>query len=86
MASLLPSPALLPRRGIFRSRTLTSISCWQCTRLSSHSIDVDPATGAIEYSGDGVLDDPLGGEIFDTPEFAQSAEGHAQASGRDETV
>jgi choline/glycine/proline betaine transport protein len=54
--------------------------------VSSHSIDVDPATGAIAYSGDGILDDPLAGETFDTPEFAQSAEGHAQASGRDDTV
>ena len=52
--------------------------------VSPNAIDVDPATGTIAYSGNGVLDDPLGGEIFDTPEFEQSAEGHAQSSSRDD--
>ncbi|MFM9263230.1 BCCT family transporter [Rhodococcus sp. 5A-K4] len=79
-AGLAPSTRDLPKQDTDEHLVLA------VHEVSSHSIDVDPATGAIAYSGNGVLDDPLGGEIFDTPEFAQSAEGHSQASGRDETV
>ncbi len=80
-AGLAPSTRDLPKQDTDEHLVLA------VHEVSSHSIDVNPATGAIAYSGNGVLDDPLGGEIFDTPpEFAQSAEGHAQANGRDETV
>ncbi|MGA9871644.1 MAG: BCCT family transporter [Rhodococcus sp. (in: high G+C Gram-positive bacteria)] len=46
--------------------------------VSSESLAVDPATGEVGYSHDNAPVDPLGGESFDTPEFADSAEGHAQ--------
>ncbi|OZC62835.1 transporter [Rhodococcus sp. 06-621-2] len=47
-------------------------------QLSSDQLGVDPETGAVQYSPGDAPQDPLGGEVFDTPEFADSAEGHAQ--------
>ncbi|WP_037180473.1 BCCT family transporter [Rhodococcoides fascians] len=47
-------------------------------QLTSDQIGVDPDTGAVAYSPEDAPRDPLGGEVFDTPEFADSAEGHAQ--------
>ena len=46
--------------------------------VSTEALAVDPATGEVGYSHDNAPVDPLGGETFDTPEFADSAEGHAQ--------
>ena len=46
-------------------------------------VDIDPDTGAVDFSEDSKVVDPLGGEVFDTPEFADSAEGHAQAASTD---
>ncbi|MGB6182741.1 MAG: BCCT family transporter [Rhodococcus sp. (in: high G+C Gram-positive bacteria)] len=48
-------------------------------QVSSNQIGIDPDTGAVEYSHDDLPRDPLGGEVFDTPEFAESAEGQAHA-------
>ncbi|WP_460759259.1 BCCT family transporter [Nocardiopsis oceani] len=36
---------------------------------------VDPRTGAIDWDEEAALQDPLAGEVFDTPEFAESAVG-----------
>ncbi|MDN5757315.1 MAG: BCCT family transporter [Tomitella sp.] len=38
-------------------------------------LEVDPETGALGYDGSAGPSDPLGGEVFDTPEFAESAIG-----------
>ena len=46
--------------------------------VSTETLAVDPATGEVGYSHDNAPVDPLGGETFDTPEFAESAEGQAQ--------
>ncbi|MGB3171789.1 MAG: BCCT family transporter [Rhodococcus sp. (in: high G+C Gram-positive bacteria)] len=46
--------------------------------VSSESLAVDPKTGEVEYYHENAPVDPLGGETFDTPEFADSAEGQAQ--------
>ncbi len=48
-------------------------------QVSSNQIGIDPNTGAVEYVHDDARKDPLGGEVFDTPEFADSAEGQAHS-------
>ncbi|MFC8179737.1 MULTISPECIES: BCCT family transporter [Nocardiaceae] len=48
--------------------------------VSTESLEVDPDTGAVEYSADSGPVDPLGGEVFDTPEFADSHEGQTQSN------
>ncbi|WP_186629924.1 BCCT family transporter [Rhodococcus sp. BP22] len=47
-------------------------------QLTSDQIGIDPNTGAVEYSPGEARRDPLGGEVFDSQEFVDSAEGHAQ--------
>lgn len=47
--------------------------------VSTESLEVDPETGNVEYSGDDGLVDPLRGEVFDSQEFADSHEGQSQA-------
>ncbi|MBE2998685.1 BCCT family transporter [Nocardiopsis sp. HNM0947] len=39
---------------------------------------VDPDTGALDWSEEDAIQDPLAGEVFDTPEFAESAAGAEQ--------
>ncbi|MER2221651.1 MAG: BCCT family transporter, partial [Rhodococcus sp. (in: high G+C Gram-positive bacteria)] len=51
--------------------------------VPAHAVNIDPDTGAVDFSEDSKVVDPLGGEVFDTPEFADSAEGHAQAASTD---
>ncbi|MBY4129609.1 BCCT family transporter [Rhodococcus fascians] len=46
--------------------------------VPTEQLDIHPDTGAVEYSGDNAPVDPLGGEVFDTQEFADSAEGQNQ--------
>ncbi|MGC0362026.1 choline/glycine/proline betaine transport protein [Rhodococcus sp. 27YEA15] len=46
--------------------------------VPAHAVNINPDTGAVDISEDSKMVDPLGGEVFDTPEFADSAEGHAQ--------
>ncbi|WP_179276322.1 BCCT family transporter [Rhodococcus sp. 06-235-1A] len=46
--------------------------------VSTEQLEVHPETGAVEYSSDNAPVDPLGGEVFDTQEFADSAEGQNQ--------
>lgn len=48
--------------------------------VSTESLEVDPKTGTVEYSGDNAPVDPLGGEVFDTQEFADSHEGQSQSN------
>ena len=43
--------------------------------VPSGAVNVDPATGEVTLDADARVTDPLGGEVFDTPEFAESAEG-----------
>ncbi len=38
------------------------------------AIDVDAATGGAQYVADAEPQDPLGGEVFDTPQFEESAQ------------
>ncbi|MDV3205809.1 MAG: BCCT family transporter [Rhodococcus ruber] len=46
--------------------------------LPARSVSVDADTGRVEIDHGARPQDPLGGEVFDTPEFAESAEGVAQ--------
>jgi choline/glycine/proline betaine transport protein len=46
--------------------------------VPQHAVNIDPDTGVVDISADSRAVDPLGGEVFDTPEFADSAEGHLQ--------
>ncbi|MBY6538020.1 BCCT family transporter [Rhodococcus sp. BP-349] len=48
-------------------------------------LQIDPDTGAVQYSEHDEPVDPLGGEVFDTPEFADSAEGEAHQRRTDAT-
>ncbi|MBY6414250.1 BCCT family transporter [Rhodococcus sp. BP-252] len=48
--------------------------------VPTEALEVHPETGAVEYSGNDGLVDPLGGEVFDTPEFAESHEGQTQSN------
>lgn len=48
--------------------------------VPAHAVNVDPDTGAVDYADDSQAVDPLGGEVFDTPEFAESAEGQAHSA------
>ncbi|MBY6368178.1 BCCT family transporter [Rhodococcoides corynebacterioides] len=41
------------------------------------AIDVDAATGDAQYVADAEPQDPLGGEVFDTPQFEESAQAQA---------
>lgn len=43
--------------------------------VPAQSTTVDPATGAIDWDGDESYPDPTAGEVFDTPEFEESAVG-----------
>ncbi len=43
--------------------------------VSRGALDIDPVTGSAEYISELDVPDPLGGEVFDTPEFERSAEG-----------
>ncbi|MGJ7909054.1 BCCT family transporter [Actinopolyspora sp. H202] len=43
--------------------------------VPAHATTVDAETGAIERAGDSTVEDPIGGEVFDTPEFEASAVG-----------
>ncbi len=43
--------------------------------VPAHSTTVDPSTGAIDWDGDENYPDPTAGEVFDTPEFEESAVG-----------
>ncbi|QBJ98772.1 BCCT family transporter [Rhodococcus sp. ABRD24] len=49
------------------------------------AVSVDPASGAVTLDDDARVADPLGGEVFDTQEFADSAEGHLRQPSRVET-
>lgn len=42
--------------------------------VPAHAVNIDPDTGAVDFSEESKVVDPLGGEVFDTPEFADSAE------------
>ncbi|RCK69475.1 BCCT family transporter [Desertihabitans brevis] len=42
--------------------------------IPGHTVAVDPRSGAVEVADDALPSDPLNGEVFDTPEFAASAE------------
>ncbi len=48
--------------------------------VSNEQLEVHPETGAVEYSSDNAPVDPLGGEVFDTQEFADSAEGQKDSN------
>ncbi|NIL78257.1 BCCT family transporter [Rhodococcus sp. B10] len=48
--------------------------------VPTEALEVHPETGAVEYSGDDGLVDPLRGEVFDTQEFAESQEGQTQSN------
>ncbi|WP_202800758.1 BCCT family transporter [Streptomyces xiaopingdaonensis] len=45
--------------------------------LDPETVVVDPEAGAITVDGDAEVRDPIGGEVFDTPEFNSSAAGAA---------
>ncbi|MDV6268657.1 BCCT family transporter [Rhodococcus globerulus] len=47
--------------------------------VPQHAVNINPDTGVVDISADSRAVDPLGGEVFDTPEFADSAEGHLQS-------
>ncbi|GAB3051703.1 BCCT family transporter [Sediminivirga luteola] len=47
------------------------------TDIPSNAIQVDPETGTVSVDEEKTPTDPLGGEVFDTPEFEASAEGQA---------
>ena len=51
--------------------------------VPNEQLEVHPETGAVEYSGDNAPVDPLGGEVFDTQEFADSAEGQKDSNHTD---
>ncbi|WP_210432791.1 BCCT family transporter [Rhodococcus sp. DMU1] len=46
--------------------------------VPANSVSVDAQTGQVAIADDAHPEDPLGGEVFDTPHFAESAEGVAQ--------
>ncbi len=48
--------------------------------VHSESLEVHPETGEVEYSANSGPVDPLGGEVFDTQEFADSHEGQTQSN------
>jgi len=52
--------------------------------IPADQLDRDPETGAVAVAHGAGPVDPLGGEFFDTPEFAQSAEGQAYAASHPE--
>ncbi len=54
--------------------------------VSSSDLVTDPRTGNLEVSSEAATEDPLGGEVFDTPEFEASHEGSklAQNGGNSE--
>jgi len=43
--------------------------------VPSHSTVVNPETGTIGWDEDVAYSDPIGDEVFETPEFAESATG-----------
>lgn len=45
--------------------------------VPSQSVEVNAATGHLNVADDTNLTDPIAGEVFDTAEYAESAEGHA---------
>ncbi|QNG21596.1 BCCT family transporter [Rhodococcus triatomae] len=53
--------------------------------LPQRSVSVDPDTGSVSVDDAAHPKDPLGGEVFDTPEFEQSAEGSGNGSTQTET-
>ena len=65
------------REGLTSSRSDGSVVL-AVHEVSTEQLEVHPETGAVEYSGDNAPVDPLGGEVFDTQEFADSAEGQNQ--------
>ncbi|NMM85934.1 transporter [Rhodococcus sp. SRB_17] len=52
--------------------------------VPAHAVNIDPDTGVVDISEDSQAVDPLGGEVFDTPEFADSAEGQLQSNANPE--
>ncbi|SDH60984.1 BCCT family transporter [Agrococcus jejuensis] len=44
--------------------------------VPSEAVDVDARTGVATYDEDRAVQDPIAGEVFDTPEFAASHAGH----------
>ncbi|WP_127784393.1 BCCT family transporter [Rhodococcus sp. X156] len=48
--------------------------------VTAGELEVNRTTGSVEYSADNSPRDPLRGESFDTPQFADSAEGRSQAA------
>ncbi|WP_019548203.1 BCCT family transporter [Streptomyces sulphureus] len=60
----------------------SSSAAGETSVLAVHDLDpetvvVDPEAGAITVDGDAEVQDPIGGEVFDTPEFSSSAAGAA---------
>lgn len=62
------------REGVTPPRTDGSVVL-AVHEVPTEQLEIHPETGAVEYSGDNAPVDPLGGEVFDTQEFADSAEG-----------
>ena len=48
--------------------------------IPAHATSVNPETGAIGWDEEASHQDPIGHQEFDTPEFAESAEGWTQES------
>lgn len=48
--------------------------------VPAHATVVDTQTGTLSWEEDAALQDPVAEEVFDTPEFAESAEGWEQES------
>jgi choline/glycine/proline betaine transport protein len=67
------------REGLTSSRSDGSVVL-AVHEVSTEQLEVHPETGAVEYSGDNAPVDPLGGEVFDTQEFADSAEGQKDSN------
>jgi len=68
------------REGVTPPRTDGSVVL-AVHEVPTEQLEIHPETGAVEYSGDNAPVDPLGGEVFDTQEFADSAEGQNVKNG-----
>lgn len=55
-------------------------SIFAIRQVDPAGIQIDPESGHIEPVPDRMPEDPLGGEVFDTPEFEQSAQGQLEAT------
>ncbi|MBB3664035.1 MULTISPECIES: BCCT family transporter [Prauserella salsuginis group] len=63
-------PSASPARRLTPDNTILAVH-----EVPAHATTVDPETGAIGLDDDGVHTDPTAGEVFDTPEFTDSAVG-----------